>query len=66
MTTINEQRAAIARASKELKRELIKAKQSENTEWVEEVERDIKLLDDAVETMKLVEQLSLLIVRVTQ
>ncbi len=63
MTDLNKQRAAVAIAMKDKQRELIKAKESGKAEWVSDCEEEIICLSDAVDTLKLVEQFSLLIGR---
>lgn len=63
ITDLNKQRAAVAIALKEKKRELVKAQESGNKEWVEDCQNEILALTDAVETLKLIEQFSLLIAR---
>ncbi len=62
-TDLNKQRAAVAIALKEKKRELAKAQESGRTEWVEDCQEEILALTDAVETLKLLEQFSLLLGR---
>ena len=63
MTDLNKQRAAVAMAMKDKQRELIKAKESGNTEWISDCEDEIICLSDAVDTLKLIEQFSFLIER---
>jgi len=63
MTDLNKQRAAVAMAMKDKQRELIKAKESGNAEWISDCEDEIICLSDAVDTLKLIEQFSLLIER---
>lgn len=63
ITDLNKQRSAVAIALKEKRRELVKAQESGNKEWEEDCQNEILALTDAVETLKLVEQFSLLIAR---
>jgi len=63
MTDLNKQRAAVAMAMKDKQRELIKAKESGNAEWISDCEDEIIYLSDAVDTLKLIEQFSFLIER---
>ena len=63
-TDLNQQRTAIAIALKDKMRELIKAKESKNLEWITDCENEIQGLSDAIETFKLIEQFSLLLARI--
>ena len=63
MTDLNKQRAAVAMAMKDKQRELIKAKESGNAEWIGDCEDEIICLSDAVDTLKLIEQFAFLIER---
>ena len=60
-TDLNKQRAAVAMAMKDKQRELVKATESKDAEWISDCEHDIICLSDAVDTLKMIEQFSLLI-----
>ena len=60
-TDLNKQRAAVAMALKDKQRELVKATESKNAQWICDCEYDIVCLSDAVDTLKMIEQFSLLI-----
>lgn len=66
MSTLNQQRAAVARALRDKEKELVKANQSKNEEWIHDVSEEIVFLKDAVETFKLFEQFSLLVERLAK
>ena len=58
MDKYSNQIRAIRTAIKELERELVKAKEEKNQEWIEDVEQQIHFLSEAIETIKHVENLA--------